>query len=385
MIPTINKNMKEYTCLNCGAAFNAAGSGRHTYCSEFCKNQGSTKYRIDSIARSKLDQNTGVEGIDFVTCLICGERSKRLYGKHFNERHNGLTKSEYQLQFPEAKVACDKDNETLNKTRGKWMQTPAHRKRQSEKISGTANPMSKANTTELQRKQSSPFSIEFWKKRFPNETLEELNTRRSIEVKKFLSDRVVATSIQYYLNLGLSEEEAKLELSNKQSTFTLAKCIKKHGEKQGLEVWTDRQKRWKNKVFNDKTYIGRGFSKVSDAFINTVIDKLKILNPDILLQHGSNEKFITDPELNRVYKYDLTTNDRKIIEFNGDYWHCNPIKYESDYYHKVKKKTAAEIWEYDCRKIEIASKYNYSVKVIWEADYNKDPEKTVEECLKFLK
>jgi hypothetical protein len=33
----------------------------------------------------------------------------------------------------------------------------------------------------------------------------------------------------------------------------------------------------------------------------------------------------------------------KAIEYNGDYWHCNPNKYEADYFHKKSKLTAKEI------------------------------------------
>lgn len=61
-----------------------------------------------------------------------------------------------------------------------------------------------------------------------------------------------------------------------------------------------------------------------------------------------------------------------IIEYNGDYWHCNPEKYESDYYHKYKKKTAKQIWEYDKNKIDLLIEKGYNYEIIWESDFNKD-------------
>ena len=61
-----------------------------------------------------------------------------------------------------------------------------------------------------------------------------------------------------------------------------------------------------------------------------------------------------------------------IIEYNGDYWHCNPKKYESNYYHKYKKKTAKEIWEYDKNKIDLLIEKGYNYEIIWESDFNKD-------------
>ncbi len=63
-----------------------------------------------------------------------------------------------------------------------------------------------------------------------------------------------------------------------------------------------------------------------------------------------------------------------IIEYNGDYWHCNPNKYESNYYHKIKNKTAKEIWEYDKNRIDILKQNGYNLEVIWEYDYNKTPD-----------
>jgi G:T-mismatch repair DNA endonuclease (very short patch repair protein) len=67
-----------------------------------------------------------------------------------------------------------------------------------------------------------------------------------------------------------------------------------------------------------------------------------------------------------VPKYNL------LIEYNGDYWHCNPKKYEADYYNKKKNKTAKEIWEYDKNKLYLAKNYGYNCIVIWEADYKKN-------------
>jgi G:T-mismatch repair DNA endonuclease (very short patch repair protein) len=61
-----------------------------------------------------------------------------------------------------------------------------------------------------------------------------------------------------------------------------------------------------------------------------------------------------------------------IIEFNGDYWHCNPKKYNADYYNQVKGKTAKELWEYDKNKIDLIRSYGYNLEVVWESDLNED-------------
>jgi G:T-mismatch repair DNA endonuclease (very short patch repair protein)/predicted RNA-binding Zn-ribbon protein involved in translation (DUF1610 family) len=61
-----------------------------------------------------------------------------------------------------------------------------------------------------------------------------------------------------------------------------------------------------------------------------------------------------------------------IIEYNGDYWHCNPKKYSEDYYNTKKSKTSKEIWEYDKLKLELVRNLGYFTEVIWESDYIKN-------------
>ena len=67
-----------------------------------------------------------------------------------------------------------------------------------------------------------------------------------------------------------------------------------------------------------------------------------------------------------ISKYNL------IIEYNGTYWHCDPRKFSSDYFHKHKNITAKEVWELDRNKLYLTEKHNYNCEVIWEMDYKKD-------------
>jgi len=72
-----------------------------------------------------------------------------------------------------------------------------------------------------------------------------------------------------------------------------------------------------------------------------------------------------------VYIKDINT----IIEFYGDYWHCNPLFYEEDYYHKRLSMTAVNIWKSDLLKIDKAKKMGYNVIVIWENEWNRQKDK----------
>jgi len=61
-----------------------------------------------------------------------------------------------------------------------------------------------------------------------------------------------------------------------------------------------------------------------------------------------------------------------IIEYNGDYWHCNPDKYDESYYHQIKGKTAKELWEYDNSKIDLIKSNGYNLEVVWETELKND-------------
>jgi G:T-mismatch repair DNA endonuclease (very short patch repair protein) len=76
-------------------------------------------------------------------------------------------------------------------------------------------------------------------------------------------------------------------------------------------------------------------------------------------------------------RYDLFIKDKNtLIEYNGDYWHCNPSIYKSDYLNKKKNLYAHEIWAHDKKKLELAEKKGYKLFIIWEKDFmfNKENE-----------
>lgn len=76
---------------------------------------------------------------------------------------------------------------------------------------------------------------------------------------------------------------------------------------------------------------------------------------------------------------------KKLIEFNGDYWHANPLKYDSTFLvGRNRKRSAQQIWEADAAKIKLAEEAGYQVKVVWESEYRKDPERVIEECAEWL-
>lgn len=251
-----------------------------------------------------------------------------------------------------------------------------------KKISGEGNGMHSCKRTKEQRLSNSPRNIMFYETRFPELTHEEhLQLQRDFFDlnAKAIKNAVKTTNIEYYLNQGLSYEDAYLKLKERQTTFSLEKCIEKYGEELGHQKFADRQKRWLESLYKGFQKNGDGRSKQSKFakyLITEICDYLKIETPD-------KEKYIYDKEFKRAYAYDFIYKN-KIIEFNGDYWHCNPKFYTGEFVNKNKNMLAKEIWEYDKIKTQTAMKYGYLVLTIWESDYNENKEEITKKCIEFI-
>jgi len=71
--------------------------------------------------------------------------------------------------------------------------------------------------------------------------------------------------------------------------------------------------------------------------------------------------------------YDIYIPDlNMLIEFNGDYWHCNPKRYKANYFNIKKNMTAKQIWALDESKEQLAKEKGYEFLTIWESDYRKN-------------
>ncbi len=356
-------------CKNCKSEFTAR-SKKAEFCCKECRNE----YHI---------KNNGVLLEDYVICEICRRAVVSVSGIHMKTYHPEYTVELYRGKFPNSpmsSISTFKKKSNGGKKGGSIMREPEHRKRLSESFKGDKNPMHKSKTDDNFRKSISPFSAEFYKKKDPSLSYEECE--KLAKEKQVSVEKISHTQVPYWTQKGFTEEEAKIKISQLQKTFSLDICIEKYGEIDGKKRWTERQEKWKSKVFNDETYIGGGRSKIGEELNLKLLDVLNPYNFNIL--YGNNEKFIKTKE-NKAYKYDFTIIDLKLIfEFNGDYWHCNPDVWESSMIHRVKGKTAAEIWKYDNEKILAAKNNGYDVYTIWESEYRKNPEEIFKKCKEII-
>lgn len=106
------------------------------------------------------------------------------------------------------------------------------------------------------------------------------------------------------------------------------------------------------------------------------------LGSQIKYTNKTSQYGIWSPEYGNIFFYDMTcTIRRKIIEYNGDYWHANPTTYQpTDSIHGT---MASDIWVKERLKLKAAHDRGFDVLVIWESEYLSNKNQVLTEALKW--
>jgi len=201
-----------------------------------------------------------------------------------------------------------------------------------------------------------------------------------------LYDDINTTQIKYWLKKGYSEEDSIKKIKQRQRTFTLKYCIDKYGEEQGIKIFNDRQRKWSEKI--EKMYQDGKFSKFPKEPYSKpeieLFDSISIkMNIKDKVHYGNDQFFRYFSDLKQTFSYDFVFN-KKLIEFNGDYWHCNPLYYNSNYFHQYLQMFAYQIWDKDKIRIDAIKGVGFDVLEIWESEYKQNKEKIIHKCIEFL-
>lgn len=194
---------------------------------------------------------------------------------------------------------------------------------------------------------------------------------KSAEAQKDKTDQK-PNQIGYWLKKGYTEEQSKILVSERQTTFSLQKCIEKYGEVDGRNRWQKRQDVWQATLNSKSPEEKKEINKKKASYVRPNYDSLKestILTTleDYFDIHIERQCVLFLSNIDSHRSFDGRYG-KILIEFNGDYWHCNPSQYNETYYHEVMKKTAKEIWQYDNNKILGAESIGYKVFTIWESE-----------------
>ncbi len=181
--------------------------------------------------------------------------------------------------------------------------------------------------------------------------------------------------LQYWINKGHSEEEAKALQKTRQTTFTKDICIEKYGDDEGIKRWKKRQNDWLNSLKNSGIYVG--VSEVSRELIAEVAKQVGGLTTEHTIRLGGKKWAKVDCYL---------PEKRKILEFYGDYWHGNPNLYGPDDVIKGWDDfmPVFERWEADKIRQQSLEDMNHKMMIVWEQDFLRNRTETIKRCVKFF-
>lgn len=342
----------EKQCKMCCLVF-VPKSPRQSTCSDGCKKAlrkqwNDTNNALVRDIKREANNKKYAAVYDIPTCVICGWKSTSLQG-HL-KTHN-LTVAQYRQQYSVS-------NEQIFHS--------SYTSANSARISGEKNPGYQHGG------KMSSFST----KNSKYVELSDSEKRAAIDtqiIKANVSKRAnnsYANTVEYYTSRGFSNEEAVCLVKQRQRTFTLEKCIEKHGEKDGYKRWLDRQQRWLDSAGMKQLH--RGVSKISQEMFQSIHALYQ--QPCFYATNGgdgvNNEYQLRTKRGYVLPDFFAPGIVCKIIEFDGDYWHSD-----------ANPRNICSI----ARDAKIKESYpSYQILHIYEREYKKDKERTIKKCLDFL-
>lgn len=329
----MTKSKSKYVCI-CGKACKA--TLRYKACSEECKSE-------------IYKQDGGVK------CAICDYYAHDLT-PHIT-RHHKMSIVEYQRLY-----CGDVNSEKM-------------RNQKAAAFAADKNPGFQHGG------KFSPFSTKFVG--YTDESAEDkINSLKEhcVEVKKQRSTNPL--TLEYYTSKGMSEREAEAALQERQATMSLARCIDRFGEEDGRAKMAARNAKWlatlDSKSPEEKLRINS--AKISTKSISDI-------SRTLFQQVAIDGDLWGDTELSvfsggKIFRLDFCRS-QKVIEFNGDFWHANPDKYNFDDF-MYGEMNAEDIWLKDALRLHLIRKLGYEILVIWESEFKADPESVISKCKHFL-
>lgn len=323
-----------------------------------------------SYSNERLLNKVGIDEYNrYPKCQICGFVARQLF-KHISNIHN-MKVDEYKSNFPTSALALPEYYEYLSKTR-----------------TGELNPMHNNGST-----TNTPFHSDFYTSRGHSIADAELMANAAKQKSKApMTPIKQATRPEYYMKkLGVDYAQAVQMVTDRQTTNTIDAIAKRKGISidDARIIRNDITSKWCNTIaakpeselidINRKKLNGKSVSKVSLKFIDATI-KFVGLNKDELLFDDSELTLIVPSTTSmfghRCVMYDFCYKN-KIIEFNGNDVHANPLLYNAtdtpiNKFNSKSHLTAQQIWDYDAEKTRIANERGYEVMVVWESEWKKN-------------
>jgi hypothetical protein len=232
-------------------------------------------------------------------------------------------------------------------------------------------------------KEMSSLCVEYWlekditleeaKNKISN--LQKINSNKIIKKRKENPEQYSATTqtqIGYWLNKGFSEEESKIKLSERQTTFSLEKCIQKYGETNGLKRFNERQKKW---LLNNKR---NNFSKISQDLFWDILESDKSISDNEIYFATYNNGEKNNSGKNHEYRLDVI--ESYILPDFFDKTTGRIIEFDGTYYHRLTPENSLREEKRD----KMIIKSGYEVLHISELDYKNNKQEIIDKCVAFL-
>lgn len=336
-------------CANCGKEFSCLKSKEAKYCSPECRSERGDKYII-------------------INCDFCGKEFKILktrYNRCLNRNQKTFTCSKEcgnKIKNSKILVECSNCGKQFYKTKYQANRQENHFCSTDCQIEYRHNLAVEIRHCEICGKEFEAY------KRSPQRfcSIQCQGKWQSTQIG-ILNPRFTGKEIQCEY-CGKKYYEKEYKTNGKQHNF----CSKECRQKWYSEIWSQRPE-WKEYSRNIMLNL------LSSGKINTTNSKPQIITNDIL----DELKINYENELNiKYYAVDNYLIDNNLmIEVQGDYWHCSPLKY-TDYiypnqYNKIKSDKAKHTY--------VKKYYDIEILYLWEHDICNNTELCKQLILQYVK
>lgn len=369
--------------------------------------------------------------LDVLSCFVCGLKSNNL-NSHIIRTHK-MTISDYLHQFPNADTCKLTDKQILKMTLTKQKQKTRNKETLEKKQKNRDSVMKEGGTplkcrlcnfesylslvSHVIRKHK--ISINDYRALYTNDIIQRsspLHVQRVIQtMKEKLSDESTKqkflttfrvpfpSQVEHWLRKGYSETEAKRAVSD----FQKAQSLKATDHTR--KILSEKNSGQLNKMSLNSLAIRHNVSieearKLTPCYGRRgvkhpmygkkhTIEALKKIGEHIntsgrsRLEHAMSDQLVSILGGHKNvgvegWCCDYVNHELKlIVEFFGDFWHHNPVIYDIEYVNPFTKRSSADVWERDRRKIHELSNLGYKVIVVWEHDWKLNSGKCIQEII----
>lgn len=111
---------------------------------------------------------------------------------------------------------------------------------------------------------------------------------------------------------------------------------------------------------------GKGRSKLNDELVR------------LMQERGVYDGFVSEESFHGFIPDEINHALKIIVELYGEVYHCDPRKYKDrSQYVSTVQRTVGEQWDRDRRRLAAFYRNGYSVVIVWERDFRRNPENEI--------